>query len=163
MTVMKILLPFFYIIFIPLFAWAQSEKELMHLTNWEFNFSKSIDEVKAGDEIDLVISVLIDDDWFLYSSDFDPDLGPMPAEFHFEENDSYELVDSTKAVNSKKKYDEMWEGDYTYFKHNGEFRQTIKVLKETLSVKGSQTYQLCSEIDGSCIPFEAEFVFQFKK
>lgn len=158
---MRILLLFFYMMFITLFALAQSEKELMRLTKWEFYFSKSIDSIKTGDVLDLIISITyIDEDWYLYSSDFDPDLGPMPATFQFEKNDSYELVDTLKAVNSKKKYDEMWEGDYTYFKHNGEFRQTIKVLKkEELSIKGFQTYQLCSEIDGSCIPFEKEFIF----
>ena len=89
----------------------------------------------------------------LYSSDFDPDLGPMVTEFTFEPNEKYELVGEVQPIGAKKKYDELWEGEYTYFVGEAEFRQTIKVLEAPLgTIQGSYAYQVCTDVDGRCIP-----------
>ncbi|MBS0000339.1 MAG: thioredoxin family protein, partial [Cyclobacteriaceae bacterium] len=98
-----------------------------------------------------------DENWYLYSSDFDPDLGPMVTEFIFEPDDSYELAGDIKPVNPKKSYDEIFEGEYTYFSGKAEFRQTVRALAPDLKIQGSYSYQVCSDIDGKCIPFEDEF------
>ena len=123
----------------------------------EFSFQLSTSEYKVGDEIDLVFKATIDQGWHLYSSDFDPDLGPMVTELVFIANDSYELVGGIQAINPKKGYDEVFEGDYTYFEGEGEFRQKIKVLTLPLQFSGSVNYQVCTDIDGRCIPFEDDF------
>jgi thiol:disulfide interchange protein DsbD len=132
--------------------------QILEPAKWSLAMSKQ--EVETGQELDLIFNVVIDPNWYLYSSDFDPDLGPMVTEFTFESNDSYELVGGIKPVNPKKKYDDLWEGEYTYFKGNGQFRQTVKVLTENFKVTGSYSYQVCSDIDGKCIPFDDEFVFE---
>jgi len=119
----------------------------------------SANEIQVSQELDLIFNAVIDQNWYLYSSDFDPDLGPMVTEFVFEPNDSYELVGGIRPINPKKKYDDLWEGEYTYFKGKGQFRQTVKVLSENFKVAGSYSYQVCSDIDGKCIPFDDEFVF----
>ena len=109
----------------------------------------------------LVFHVKIDPDWYLYSSDFDPDLGPMVTEFSFEPNDAYELVGDIQPVGAKEKYDELWEGEYTYFTKEAEFRQTIRVRDEELTkVAGSYGYQVCTDVTGQCIPFEEDFTFE---
>jgi thiol:disulfide interchange protein len=125
----------------------------------EWSFSLSTTEFKVGDEIDLVFRATIDKGWHLYSSDFDPELGPMVTETLFEDNGSYELVGGLQAINPKKGYDDIFEGDYTYFQEKGEFRQTIKVLSEALNFNGSINYQVCTDEtgDGRCIPFEDDF------
>jgi thiol:disulfide interchange protein len=125
----------------------------------EWSFSLSTTEFKVGDEIDLIFKATIDKGWHLYSSDFDPELGPMVTELVFESNNSFALVGSLQAINPKKGYDEVFEGDYTYFQGKGEFRQTIKVLNVALNFSGSIDYQVCTDEtgDGRCIPFEDDF------
>ncbi len=131
--------------------------QILEPSKWSYDVSET--NPKIGDEIDLIFYAKIDQDWYLYSSDFDPELGPLVTEFTFAPNDTYELVGGIRPIGAKESYDEIWEGNYTYFKEKGEFRQTIKVLSESYSVSGSYMYQVCSDIDGKCIPFDDEFTF----
>ncbi|MFC2123856.1 cytochrome c biogenesis protein CcdA [Bacteroidota bacterium] len=131
--------------------------QILEPAHWRTSVSKP--EVSIGDKIDLIFNATIDDNWYLYSSDFDPDLGPMVTEFTFIPNDSYELVGGIRPINPKKKFDAIWEGEYTYFKGKGQFRQTVKVLTIDIKIEGNYSYQVCSDIDGKCIPFDDDFVF----
>ncbi|PVY38042.1 protein-disulfide reductase DsbD family protein [Pontibacter virosus] len=133
------------------------QAQVLKPASWSYDVSKK--EVKVGEEVDLIFNVKIDKDWYLYSSDFDPDLGPMVTEFTFAKHPSYQLVGKIKPVNPKKKYDELWEGEYTYFVGTAQFRQKVKVLQPDLVVKGSYEYQVCTDIDGKCIPFDDDFAF----
>ncbi len=110
-----------------------------------------------GSESKILFRAHIDENWYLYSSDFDPDLGPMVMEFFFEKNDSYALIGETEPVNPKRKFDSLWMGEYTYFKGEGLFIQKVKILKEDFNISGTYTYQVCSDVDGKCIPFEDDF------
>ncbi len=129
--------------------------QILNPAKWSVVPSKK--EVKIGETFDVVFNVVIDNDWYLYSTDFDPDLGPMVTEFIFEPDDSYELVGGIQPISPKKKYDELWEGEYTYFVGKAQFRQTVRALTPGLKINGSYSYQVCSDIDGKCIPFEDEF------
>lgn len=131
------------------------QAQILRPNEWDFQLSTTNYEV--GDEIDLVFKATIDKDWYLYSSDFDPDLGPMVTEVVFESKSGFELVGGLKAINPKKGYDDVFEGDYTYFRGTGEFRQTIKVTDENIGFIGSVNYQVCTDVDGRCIPFEDDF------
>ncbi len=132
-----------------------SQAQVLQPAKWEYALSTT--EFKPGDEIELIFKATIDRGWHLYSSDFDPELGPMVTTFSFEPNNSYELVGELRAINPKKGYDEIFEGDYTYFEGHGEFRQTIKVITANLHFTGTYEYQVCTDTDGRCIPFEADF------
>jgi thiol:disulfide interchange protein len=133
------------------------QAQVLKPASWSYDVSKK--EVKVGDEVELIFNAKIIKDWYLYSSDFDPDLGPMVTEFKFEKHPSYQLVGKIRPINPKKKYDDLWEGEYTYFVGTGQFRQKIKVLQPDLLVKGSYEYQVCTDIDGKCIPFDDDFTF----
>ena len=135
--------------------------QVLNPATWSYATSK--EQVKVGEEVELIFNVRIDKDWYLYSSDFDPELGPMVTTFVFQKHPSYELVGEVKPVNPKKKYDELWEGEYTYFTGTAQFRQRIRVLQPNLLVKGSYEYQVCTDIDGRCIPFDDEFAFTNKQ
>lgn len=152
---MKLLKAFFVslLIVIPTITFAQIQKH----SKWSYEVSKS--EVEVGQTVDLIFKVEIDKDWYLYSSDFDPDLGPQVTEFEFETNDSYELVGGINPVNPKSKYSDIFEGDYTYFTEHAEFRQTIKILKEKPEISGSYSYQVCTDVTGRCIPGMDDFTF----
>ncbi len=131
--------------------------QILQPATWNYEVSKK--EVKAGETVDLIFTATITKDWYLYSSDFDPDLGPMVTTFAFAPNDSYQPVGKVQPVKPKKKYDAIWEGEYTYFTGKGEFRQTVKILKANPKITGSIEYQVCSEIDGKCIPDTEDFTF----
>ncbi len=132
-----------------------SQAQILQPAIWQYELSTG--NFKVGDEIDLIFKATIDKGWHLYSSDFDPELGPMVTTFTFTANQSYKLVGKLRAINPKKDYDEIFEGDYTYFEGKGEFRQTIKVLSESLYFEGNYEYQVCTDTDGRCIPFDEDF------
>ncbi len=139
---------------VPIFSIGQ----ILTPAKWSNKLSNASPSV--GETIDVVFTATIEKDWYLYSSDFDPDLGPMVTEFEFEPNDTYELVGGIVPQNPKKKYDSLWEGEYTYFKEKGAFIQKVKILKENYKINGLYLYQVCSDVDGKCIPFEEEFEFK---
>jgi thiol:disulfide interchange protein len=131
--------------------------QILKPAKWHLKVSK--EEVKVGDTVDLIFSVDIQKDWYLYSSDFEPDQGPMVTTFSFVPHKGYELVGGIKPVNPKKKFDEMFEMDITYFTGKAEFRQTIKVLDAKPVIKGTYAYQVCTDVEGKCIPFDDDFHF----
>ncbi|UXX80187.1 thioredoxin family protein [Reichenbachiella carrageenanivorans] len=135
-------------------GWAQ----ILKPATWSIAVSNP--SAQVGEEVDLIFNVKIDDDWYLYSTDFDPDLGPMVTEFEFTPHASYELVDSIAPIGAKRKYDELWEGEYTYFRHTAKFIQKVKILTENPEIKGTYDYQVCTDVDGKCIPFGDAFDFE---
>lgn len=140
-----------------IFSFSHGIAQVLEPVIWHSQPSKK--EVLIGDTLDLIFFVDIQKGWYLYSTDFDPELGPMVTEFNFLADGSYELIGGVKPLGAKKKYDELWEGEYTYFTKKAEFRQTIKVLNRNLLIKGSYAYQVCTTVDGKCIPFYDEFEF----
>lgn len=126
-------------------------------STWKTSASKQ--EVKVGEEIELIFEATIDPEWYLYSSDFDPDCGPMVTTFHFNGNESYELIGDIQAIKPIEKFDDVFECNVRIFKKHGEFRQKIKVLSPDLKVTGNYEFQVCSDISGQCIPFDYDFEF----
>lgn len=124
---------------------------------WTTSVSKK--EVKVGEEVELIFKGKIDDNWYMYSSDFDPDLGPLVATFNLAENDTYEKVGDVVAVGSKSKFDDMWGGKYTYFTGTAEFRQKVRILKENPVINVKLNGQVCSEETQACIPVFESFKF----
>lgn len=138
-----------------------SSAQVIKPIKWEQSLSSK--DIAVGDTIEAIFKAKIDKDWYLYSTDFDPDLGPMVTVFNFTEHPSFELVDSIRPINPSKKYDDLWEGEYTYFKGDGEFRQILVVKELPLVIKGNYTYQVCSDVDGKCIPFDDDIDLRFGK
>jgi thiol:disulfide interchange protein DsbD len=117
-------------------------------------------DLKVGDEVKIIFKAQIPKDWYIYSNDFDPDLGPMLTELSLSKSEGLELVGGLKAINPRKKYDEIWEGDVTYFIGTGTFEQGIKITAENINVIGSIDYQMCTDVTGQCIPFEEDFTLK---
>ncbi|KAA6435924.1 thioredoxin fold domain-containing protein [Rufibacter glacialis] len=140
-----------------LFLTLAAQAQVLKPSSWSYDVSAT--EAKVGEEVELIFNVKIIPEWYLYSSDFDPDLGPIVTTFTFQKHPSYTLVGKIKPVNPKKKFDQMWGGEYTYFTKTAQFRQRVKVLQPTLVIKGSYEFQVCSEVNGQCIPGEGDFHF----
>ncbi|MBO3699938.1 thioredoxin family protein [Roseivirga sp. E12] len=128
----------------------------------KWTFETSQNEVNTGDEIELILKAKIDADWYLYSSD-NEEGGPIPAEVFFEPSPTFEVVGSLIPINPKKKYDETFEMDVTYFKGYAEFRQKIKVLQSNLDIRGEVSYQTCSDITLLCVLGTADLQFNLAK
>ncbi len=135
--------------------------QILEPVKWQVKLSKT--SAIAGEEIEVIFEAKIDRDWYLYSSDFDPDLGPMVTEFEFDSSTTYELIGIIQPINPSKKYDSLWEGEYTYFKEEGRFVQKVKVINDDFQITGSYAYQVCSDISGLCIPFDDTFAFRAKQ
>ncbi|WP_426292627.1 protein-disulfide reductase DsbD family protein [Dyadobacter endophyticus] len=142
-------------LFVTGLAHAQVQKAKAH---WTYTFSKP--EVKKGETVDLVFTATIDKDWYMYSSDFDPDLGPMLTTFTFEKNNTFEVVGKLKPQNPKTKFEEVWQGNVRYFEGKGVFKQTVKILADNPVIKGASEYQTCSHVSGLCIPGGDDFEFK---
>ena len=119
----------------------------------------SFTEAKPGDEITLIFHATIDNNWYLYSSEFSCEDGPIKMTFAFQPDKSYELVGGVTAINPIDKHDKIFECDVKIFRNTGEFRQKIKVLSSPLKISGSYEYQVCTELTGQCVPGEGEFLF----
>jgi len=133
-----------------------SKAQILEPSKWTFSVSKN--QANVGDVIELITKVKIDEGWYLYSSDFDPNLGPMLTEFKFDPSSNFKLVGKLIAIKPKKKFDDIWGGEYTYFTEHAEFRQKVKVLA-TGKIIGTYSGQVCTEKDGKCIPVKGKFVF----
>lgn len=115
------------------------------------NFKASKNEVKIGEELELIFQFNIDKDWYIYSSELKVE-GPLPTSIKLTPNASYQIIGKIRPINAKKKYDETWEGEIEYFEKKAEFRQTIKVLKKDLKITGEAEYTVCSLVTGQCLP-----------
>jgi thiol:disulfide interchange protein DsbD len=134
-----------------------ASSQILHPATW--TTSVSSENLKVGDEIDLIFKADIDKNWYLYSSDFDASCGPMVTTFKFRADKSYTLIGSIEPIDPIVKHDEVFGCDVKIFKKHGEFRQRLKVLSANLKIEGDYEYQVCTEVDGKCIPFNEDFAF----
>lgn len=116
-------------------------------------------QIKSGDVTELIFRAKIPSGWYIYSSDVDPNLGPQPTSFKFKKNSSYQLLGGIRPVGAKKKYSDIWEGEYSYFMNVAEFRQKVKILSSDVKIEGTYEYQMCSDVTGQCVPFDDVFKF----
>lgn len=117
--------------------------------------------VRAGGQAEIVFSAAIPDGQILYSSDFTAELGPRPAKFVFEANDSVELQGPVTAVQSQRRKDKVFGTEYTYFANRAEFRQKVRILRNGANVTGRIDGQTCQEKDGVCLLFKEPFSVRF--
>lgn len=132
------------------------------LTPAKWTYETSVKEAKTGDEIELIFKAIIDKEWYLYSSEFPCEDGPIKTSFNLVPHPSFQVVGKLVPVNPVDKYDDIFECDVKIFKKTAEFRQKIKILSSSLSLKGESDYQVCTETTGQCVPGGEEFSFALK-
>lgn len=123
----------------------------------EWSVSPSRVSAKAGDIIEIQFAVTIDKNWYLYSNEFPCEDGPTKTTITFKPHGSYELVEGLVAINPIAKHDDVFDCDIKIFKGQGEFRQKVKLLGSPVVINGNYEYQVCSDVDGKCIPFDEDF------
>lgn len=140
-----------------LFAQLHQQPSVLKKTpEWKITADKK--EIKVGDEVTLTLTSIIEKDWYMYSNDFDPNLGPIVAEITFDKNNSFELVGKTTPVGSKKHFEEVWNGNVSIFTGKAVFKQKVKILNANPQIKINLYFQECSEVTGVCMPpFEQSY------
>lgn len=128
--------------------------QILEPAKWSWSPSKN--SATIGGEIEIIFKVAVEDNWYIYANDFDPECGPMLTEVVFTQHASFKTIGTLKAINPKTKHDEVFGCDVKIFEHTGEFRQKIKILSANLSISGTYNGQTCTEA-GKCIPFDGDF------
>ncbi|MBK5277860.1 MAG: thioredoxin family protein [Bacteroidia bacterium] len=131
--------------------------QILHPAKW--STSVSANQAKVGDELTLIYKVTIDKDWYLYSSEFDCEDGPFETAFTFTQHPSFKLLGKVEPIGAIDKHDDIFECDLKIFKKTAEFRQKVKILSSDIKIEGEYEYQVCTDVDGKCIPFNEEFSF----
>ncbi|MEZ4946973.1 MAG: cytochrome c biogenesis protein CcdA [Cyclobacteriaceae bacterium] len=145
------------LLYLLLFSSMALQAQILEPAKW--SSKPSTTSANAGDVIELIFDVKIDKDWYLYSSEFPCEDGPIPTSFTYEPNAGYELVGGIIPVNPIDKYDDIFECDVKVFKKTAQFRQKVKLLGKGVVIKGVFEYQVCTEVDGRCVPGDGEFLF----
>ena len=127
--------------------WAQAQ--LVKPPVWNVRLEGK--DLTVGKQATVVLEAQIPMGWYVYSNDFDKSLGPLLTEFVPASSTDYSVAGKLQAIQPKKKYDEIWEGDITYFMGKGRFEQPVKLLSSSGKVKGSLEYQMCTDLTGQCI------------
>jgi thiol:disulfide interchange protein DsbD len=115
------------------------------------------EDPKVGEEVTLIFKATIPASWYIYTNEFDADLGPLLTEVNMEEAKGIRPEGKLEAIDSKEKFDEVWEGDINYFEKEGEFRQKLLITSEDALIKGTVDYQMCSDITNQCINYQEDF------
>lgn len=149
----KLLLPVFLLIS------SIAQAQMVKPPKWTFSLEPK--ELQVGEKATLVMEAEIPMGWYVYSNDFDKDLGPLLTEFVPAESGDFAVPSTLKAINPKKKYEEIWKGDVTYFIGKGRFEQAITIQSTSGVVKGSLEYQMCSDLTGQCINYEEAIEVKF--
>jgi thiol:disulfide interchange protein len=146
-----------YIAFL-LFAFTAIPALAQKITPAKWSWSIKPANPKVGEQAEVVFKVAIEKDWYLYSSDFDKDLGPTVTTVTFKPGAGYQTIGGLKAINPHSKNDtEIWNGTYTYFTGQAEFRQKIKITAADYKIEGSYDSQSCSNVSGLCVPIKGVF------
>jgi thiol:disulfide interchange protein len=136
-----------------------AQAQLVKPPKWTFTLEPK--DLQVGGGASLVMEAEIPMGWYVYSNDFDKDLGPLLTEFIPAASGDFAVASKLKAINPKKKFDEIWEGDVTYFMGKGRFEQPITIKSTSGTVKGSLEYQMCSDLNGKCINYEEDIEVAF--
>ncbi len=151
-----------YIAFL-LFAFLAIPAIAQKITPAKWSWSIKPANPKVGEQAEVIFKVAIEKDWYLYSSDFDKDLGPTVTTVTFKPGAGYQTVGELKAVNPHSKNDtEIWNGTYTYFTGQAEFRQKIKITASDYTIEGSYDSQSCSNVSGLCVHIRGVFALSGK-
>ncbi|WP_192347057.1 protein-disulfide reductase DsbD [Algoriphagus sp. Y33] len=126
-------------------------------------WTTSIDRenLKVGEEAKVIFEAQIPAGWYIYANDFDPDLGPILTTLELEQSEDYRLKGEFAAIASKKKYEDIWEGEVKYFVKQGRFEQTFIPNTAQGRITGLVKYQMCSDLTGQCVNYEEEIDLRF--
>lgn len=112
---------------------------------------------KSDTEFELIMDVIIDSDWHVYSQ-YTPEDGPLPLEFTFKDaKGNYSIIGKTIESPYKKVFNEVFGVDEYFFANKAQFKQIVKITNSKLkTIKVDIFYQVCKE---QCIQQDKTLTF----
>ena len=112
---------------------------------------------KSDTEFELIMDVVIESDWHVYSQ-YTPDDGPLPLEFTFKDaKGNYSIIGKTIESPYKKVFNEVFGVDEYFFANTAQFKQVVKITNAKLkTIKVDIFYQVCKE---QCIQQDKTLTF----
>jgi thiol:disulfide interchange protein DsbD len=121
---------------------------------WTFSVENETDSTA-----NLVFEATIDEGWYVYSQFVDVMDGIGALKFNYEEATMYQLNGGTEELDSRIKFDSIFEVDVIHFTNKARFIQKIvKSSKVPFKVKGYLTYTACDN-EKCTSPEDVEFSF----
>lgn len=148
----------FFCLFIALSASFLVSAQVLKPARWKASFANP--SLQVGSETEIVFDVSLDATWYLYSSEFPCEDGPIKTSIAFGPHPSFVVVGPLQPIDPVDKYDPIFECDVKIFKKKTQFRQRIKILQAQVVVKAEADYQVCTETDGKCISGNDDFNLQ---
>jgi thiol:disulfide interchange protein len=146
-------------VFLVLLAVSMVKLQAQEPSEWSFSL---VD--KGNGEVELAATVSIEPTWHVFDIKI-PEGGPLPTTITIEKLKGATKVGGLKTINSKRqtKYDDIFKMEYSYYENQATFVQRFKVTdKAAFLLEGVLRGQVCSEIDGQCIPIKEELSFSSK-
>lgn len=144
---MKKSLTLWAFLLLPLLSWGQIRQ---NPAVWSFSVDKKT--AKVGDVVTVRMSATIGDGWYVYSNDFDPNLGPNIAVVTINPSPNYKALGKAVPVGAKKEFSQIWGGEISEFHGKALFTQKVKILKPGAIIAGNVNFSTCSSKDGVCLP-----------
>ncbi|TAE73215.1 MAG: DUF255 domain-containing protein [Bacteroidetes bacterium] len=117
-------------------------------------------QVKIGDEIELIFTANIDQNWYIYTA-AEKDDGPIPVKIDFKKNATFQLMGNiVLPTNGVEKYDDIFEMKVTTAKKQAIFKQKIKILDENPVIKSNISFQTCNLTSGLCVNGNEDVSFE---
>jgi hypothetical protein len=135
---------FFLFVFSCFSGFSQIEKH----AQWKFSVSKK--QLKVGESLEVTIEADIDEGWYLYSTDFDPNLDAPHTSITFE-GSGFKESGKVKAIGSKEKFDEFWKGNIKIFTGKAIFKQKLIITKVNPQITVKLDGYVCSHDNGLCV------------
>lgn len=145
----------FFVLVLVLFSFYASA-QIISPPKW----TTTISEKAEGNAV-LEFKAEIPGGWYIYATGFDADLGPLVTTLKLNPSDDFELKGELKSIDAKTKYEEIWEGEVTYFLKKGVFEQDLLLKNASGTISGTLEYQMCSDLTGQCINYEEEISVNF--
>nr|WP_245588148.1 cytochrome c biogenesis protein CcdA [Algoriphagus terrigena] len=136
-----------------------AQAQLIKPPKWTVTLEPKTPQV--GEPAVLVMEATIPIGWYVYSNDFDLSPGPLIARFKSEKSDAFTESGKLKGINPKKKFEEVWGAEVTYFMGKGRFEQSLILKKSAGTIIATLEYQMCSDLDGQCINYEEDIEVPF--
>lgn len=147
---MKIRFLFFLLTVLNFCAFAQMEKHAA----WKFTVSKSA--LKIGESLEVTIEATIDEGWYLYSTDYDPNLDAPHASITCE-GTGFKESGNVKAIGSK--FDSIGGGNIKIFTGKAVFKKKLIITESNPQITVNVDGQVCSHVIGLCVRVSETYSF----
>lgn len=145
-------------VFFLFFGSKEVKSQMLEPVKWELSTANTEND---GEYI-LIFKAKIDDGWKVYANDISDGV-PIKTDILFDTLVGFELVGGVQQLGRVEgpEYEPLFEKDLKWFKKKAVFRQTIKILDPSATIKGYLEYMTCDATQ--CLaPTEVPFEYSLK-